>query len=216
MSGELARDERGAPVLLAANAPRGVTGPGGNVVPSTSGNPAHVPAGQPGGGRFGTRVGGAPSTQQGPRAPAGVQPEEWARRLDAVREAAREFETFSAQDISEWLRGKTTRPLTDDEIKGFMADVRAQQLTDLVDILDQGERGSRRQRRHVRVFAPRGYTRKTLNSLQPDELKLLVQRLRSRGWTSKQVKGLAKRLPEARRPELDGLADRLVVPTDLF
>jgi hypothetical protein len=200
--GVLAQDDCGAPVMLAATVD----------VPTRGGNPSHVPAGQPGGGRFGNRPGA--SAQQQPA--VGVQSDELARRLDAVRVAAREFEQFGTQDIREWLKGKTTRDLSDGEIEAFMRDVRSQQLSDLVDILDQAQRGVMRNRRHVRVMAPRGYTRKTMNGLSDDELKQLVIRLRARGWSQQQVKTLSNRLPEARRPALEGLAERIALPTDLF
>lgn len=193
---ELGVDDKGFPIMLAAP---------GIDLPAKSGNPAHVPKGQPGAGRFGTRK--KESERPGQPGIAQVTAEEIARRMDAIREAAREMEEFSAQDITEWLRGKTNRQLSDGEIRAFVADVRAQQLSDLVDILDQNERGSRRSRRHVKVTAPRGYTRKTLNSLSDEELRVLANRLRARGWNSKQVKGLVKRLPENRQSTIEGLSE---------
>lgn len=187
---QIARDERGFPIFLQA-------GPGVDVPTTRSGNPAHVPAGQPGGGRFGkrTKVDEAVST----RGTGGVTPEELARRFDAVREAAREFEVFNQQDVMEWLRGRINKPFTQAEVDAFLADVRSQQLADLVDVLDQNERGSKRGRRHVRVTAPKGYTRKLLGALEDTEIQMLVTRLRARGWNDSQVKGLASRLPLSRR-----------------
>jgi hypothetical protein len=127
------------------------------------------------------------------------------RRHDAVRDAAREFETFTNQDLKDWLRGRITRPLTQQEVDAFEADVRAQVHTDLADILDQMTLGESRGRRLVKVKAPRGYLRKSLNSLTDDELRQLEDRLRARGWTDKHVKeGLHSRLSHDRRAAVSG------------
>lgn len=129
--------------------------------------------------------------------PADINHVEWARRLDAVREAAREFEDLSDQDLRERLRGVTTKPLADTDVTAFRADVRAQQLDDLLDILDLGERGRLRRRRTVRIVAPNGYVRKTMNALTEEELRQLAGRLRARGWTDKQIKAsLESKLPK--------------------
>lgn len=119
--------------------------------------------------------------------PTSVDPLEWARRQDAVREAAREFEPLSSQDLQERLRGATSRPLTADEVSTFEQDVRSQVLDDLVDALDQNQRGRRRSRRTVRVVAPRGYVKKTMRSLSAAERSDLEARLRARGWTDLDV-----------------------------
>lgn len=119
--------------------------------------------------------------------PKGIESGEWDRRTDAVRAAAREFETFTAQDAREWLKGTTKRELSDQEVEAFVTDVRSQVVSDMVDILDQGQRGILRGRRTVRVTAPKGYTRKTLASLTDDELAQVKDRLVARGWTDKQV-----------------------------
>lgn len=165
-------DAQGFPVLLAAEAAPAETKTG-------SEPPAEAPL--------------VPTTR-----PASVDAVEWARRMDAVREAAREFEDLSEQDLRERLRGATSRPLADADLTGFRADVRAQQLDDLLDLLDQAERGKLRSRRTVRVSAPRGYLRKTIGSLTTAELTQLETRLRARGWTDKQVRsGLTDRLPKS-------------------
>lgn len=108
---------------------------------------------------------------------------ELARRRDAVREAAREFEDLSDQDIKERLKGVTNRELSDNEIALFRQDVRAQILDDLVDILDQSTRGKLRSRRTVRVVAPKGYRRKAVRGLSQIETKEVRERLQARGWT---------------------------------
>jgi hypothetical protein len=127
-----------------------------------------------------------------PAPPSGVDPGEWDRRADAVRDAAREFENFGAQDAKEWVKGRTQRELGPVELGQFVMDVRQQVIADLSDILDQTEQGKLRSRRTVRVVAPRGYVRKTIKSLTPEETSALRTRLLARGWT---VKQLDARLP---------------------
>lgn len=112
---------------------------------------------------------------------------EFTRRRDAVREAAREFEDLSDQDIKERLKGVTNRELSDNEIALFRQDVRAQVLDDLVDVLDQSTRGKLRSRRTVRIVSPKGYRRKTLNGMSEDERSEIKDRLQARGWTEHDV-----------------------------
>lgn len=112
---------------------------------------------------------------------------ELARRGDAVREAAREFEDLSEQDLRERLRGATSRPLDVTEIAQFRDDVRAQVLSDVIDVLDQNRRGKLRSRRTVRVVAPKGYTRKAISGLSAQEQSDVEDRLRARGWTDQDV-----------------------------
>ncbi len=179
---EIALDDQGYPILL------------DTTIPVRSGNPHRQL-----GGRFGRGADGKEKPARAQRPPA-ADPEEWARRMDAVREAAREFESFSGQDVTDWLKGRTNRQLSEGEIDDFLADVRAQQLADIVDILDQNERGVGRGRRTVKVSAPKGYTRKTLNGLTDSELQSVARRLVARGWTAKQIKsGFINRLPVAKR-----------------
>lgn len=116
-----------------------------------------------------------------PAAPPPPDAAELARRRDAVRDAAREFETLSPQDVKERLRGTTTRTLGADEVSSFASDVRDQALDDMVDVLDQTIRGKKRGRRTVRLGAPRGYVKKALNAMTTDELRQLVARLSARG-----------------------------------
>lgn len=125
--------------------------------------------------------------EEEPSGPKDWQTGQWDRRADAVRDFAREFETYNAHDLRELLKGRTNRVLTDSEIMQFLADVREQQLNDVLDVLDQLERGKLRGRRFVRVVAPGGYLRKTLNALTAGEISRLEERLRARGWTDQQV-----------------------------
>jgi hypothetical protein len=121
---------------------------------------------------------------------------ELARRRDAVREAAREFEDLSDQDVRERLVGRTKRELTADEVAQFRSEVRAQVLDDLVDVLDQSTRGRLRSRRTVRVVAPKGYRVKIVRGLSADEQDEVDDRLKARGWTEQDVLSV---LPETRK-----------------
>jgi hypothetical protein len=125
-----------------------------------------------------------------------VEPLELARRRDAVREAAREFEDLSDQDVRERLAGKTKRELTVDEVAQFRSEVRTQVLDDLVDMLDQSTRGRLRSRRTVRVVAPKGYRVKLIRGLSADEQDEVEDRLKARGWTDQDVLSV---LPETRK-----------------
>jgi|SRR6185436_4643744 len=108
-------------------------------------------------------------------------------RRDLVREAAREFEDLSPQDLREALP-KTTAKLGQEEFDKLFADVRAQVLDDLVDVLDQRHRGKLRSRRTVRLLAPRGYVVKATKGLSTDEAAEVSSRLIARGWTSDDVR----------------------------
>lgn len=136
----------------------------------------------------------APALELAPKAvvpstrPATIDHVEWARRQDAVRDAAREFEELTEQDLKERLRGVTSKPLEDGDLAQFRADVRAAVLDDLVDVFDHRTRGKLRGRRTVRVVVPNGYFKKALRSLNVAEANQLEGRLSARGWTDRQVK----------------------------
>lgn len=204
-------DSNGFPLLIPAGSHREPDVEELAVIPVKSGNPNRQQRGRfgPGGGTK-TKPGGDPQ-KPGPKVTAGSQQAagslgERHRRDDAVRDAAREFETFETQDIIDWLRGRITRPLGQAEVAAFEADVRAQQLADISDVLDQMVLGESRGRRRVKVRAPKGYLRKTIGALSDDELRQLGERLRARGWSEKQLKdGLVSRLSHERRDAVSAL-----------
>jgi hypothetical protein len=145
--------------------------------------------------------------------PDGVDPEEWHRRMDAVRDAAREFDSMSLQDVREWLQGKTTRELTQAELESFLHDVHQHRLSDLVDVLDTSLRKSLserfRQRRTVRVVPPRGWVKRTLAGLEDDDIAILYTRLKTRGFSDDDLdKFLIGRYPEERQARLSSLIKR--------
>lgn len=123
--------------------------------------------------------------------PPGVDPEEWQRRMDAVRDAAREIDFFESGDIVEFLQGRLKRPLTDDEIDSFRDDVRRQRINDVVDWLDAVLRRQDamrlRGRRMVKISVPRGYVQRTLAGLHDVELDAIINRLEGRGFDRQRV-----------------------------
>jgi hypothetical protein len=142
-----------------------------------SGNPRHdIHSGKFGAGGGG---GGAPGTP----APAGADPVEYARMLDAVREAAREFDNPQEGDIRDFIKGRANSPDQVD-IQNFMDMVTEQRKSDLVDLLDQNLRASgpmARGRRKVKLSAPKGYVRRLLRQLDPESLGEVMHRLESMG-----------------------------------
>lgn len=138
-------------------------------------------------------------------------PEELRRRMDAVRDAAREFDRFGEGDVKEFLKGRTLRDLSPAEIEMFVADVTEQRLSDLVDILDQRLRKKglgrfKRDRRTVQINVPKGFARKSLHGLLDEEVSDLAIRLRAKGWSDDDlVRELIGRFHERRRPRLAAL-----------
>lgn len=145
--------------------------------------------------------------------PEGIETDEWHRRMDAVRDAAREFDSMSLQDAKEFLQGKTARELTQSELEAFLHDVHMHKLSDLVDVLDNTIRKSVadkfRARRTVRVVPPRGWVKRTLAALEDEDIAILHSRLTTRGFSEEELdKYLIGRYPEERRAKLDSLISR--------
>ncbi len=148
-----------------------------------SGNPNHDTRS----GKFGS---GGPPIDRKPEAQRGnADPIEFKRMLDAARDAARLFDLPNEEDIKEFLAGRARNPEQVD-IPAFLKLVEEQVMDDLVDLLSQQFRkGSSTGEglRKVKVSAPKGYLRKTLNSLQPEQAKELSERLIARGADKERV-----------------------------
>ncbi len=155
-----------------------------NVAPGTpSGNPRHDTRS----GKFGS--GGGKQRAPTIPTPANVDPLEFGRMTDAVRDAARQFDDFDEGDAQEFLAARARDPDAVD-LQAFLDMVRQQHVTDLVDIIDQQLRSSGIKpfgRRTVKVTAPRGYVRKTVKNLSDDEVAQIMHRLESRGHDAKDV-----------------------------
>jgi hypothetical protein len=124
--------------------------------------------------------------------PEDVPWEEWHRRSEAVRSMAREFDEVDHGDIRDYLEGRTTRELTDEEVGQIRHDVTAQRVADITDILDEQLRSTmeqmKRGRRTVRVQAPRGWMRRAFGSLDERAVGQVVARLIDRGHDSDAIK----------------------------
>lgn len=188
-------DERGYPILLAVKAVGQVaaqTTTGASVKRNVRSGNSNV---DPGSGRF--AKGGIRKPKSGGVAdvnpvavnrlgvPQGVSQEEWERRLDAIRDAAREYDEMGQGDAKEFLNGRVN-DLSKVDVDAFLSDVREQRIDDLIDILDHQLRsrvdGSRRARRFVRLQAPRGFVKRLFASLSDDEIIKVTTRLANRGW----------------------------------
>jgi hypothetical protein len=173
---EAAVDERGAPLLLAA-----VT-----VVPTRSGNSAHdVASGEFG--STGRRKKDEPQAQPDP-ARGSEQ-----RRRDAVVDAARTLSDLTPAGVEAFVRKRWrgTRVLTREDIEAFAADARRQRVHDVADALDYRIRkavSGRAASRVPHVSIPRGLRNKSLAGLDREELLIVFQRLRDRGWSNQEIK----------------------------
>lgn len=187
-------DSNGYPILLAVKAPGQVAAQTTSGASVRRGARSGNPNSDPSSGRFaegGRKKPGESIVDVNPLAvnrmgiPQGVDPEEWERRLDAIRDAAREFEEMGDGDAKEFLNGRVN-DLSKVDVAAFLADVREQRIDDLIDVLDYQLRskvvGSSRARRFVRLQAPRGFVKKLFASLTDDEVIKVVTRLSNRGW----------------------------------
>lgn len=148
-----------------------------------SGNPVHDVRS----GKFGS--GSKKPQVKTPQAPANVDPVEYARMFDAVRDAAREFDDPDEGDIREFISGRANSPETVD-IAGFLTQVIEQRKADLVDLLDQAMRSSgkmKRGRRKIKLSAPRGYVRKLVRGLDENQLGEVMHRLEAMGHDAEDV-----------------------------
>jgi hypothetical protein len=113
------------------------------------------------------------------------------RMMDAVREAAREYDTPSEADIKEFVAGRAKDASKVDTQK-FLDLTLEQRQNDLIDLLDNHLRSQgplKRGRRKLRVSAPRGYLRRLLRSMDSDSIAQVSLRLRSIGHSDEEIDG---------------------------
>lgn len=115
-----------------------------------------------------------------------------ARRRDAVVDAARTLEDLSPAGVETFVRRRWRgdRPVTPEDFTTFSTDARAQRVHDVADAIDhrirravEGRAGSKQ----VHVSLPRGIAGKALAALDPEELTVVIARLRDRGWSDQQI-----------------------------
>lgn len=165
-------DERG---VLLANVPN--SGAATLDPNAKSGNDAHDTAS----GKFASKGGDKDDGKT--VAPANVDPLDYKRMIDAVRDAARQFDVPEIGDIKEFLAGRAKSPDTVDA-EAFLQQVVEQKKADAVDLFDQAMRSSGilpRGSRRVRLSAPRGYVRKLLNQMSADTQAEIMHRLEAKG-----------------------------------
>ena len=177
-------DEKGYPVLTLADVPG--SGVARVDVNAESGNPRHDT-------RSGKFTSGG---QQDPDRPGTVQAnlptaqaEELARYFDAVRDAAREMDDWGEGDIAEFLRGRA-KDMNQVDLEQFVLRVRRQRLDDIADILDTSLRRDGRLvsvRRRIKLQAPKGWLKRSMNNLQTEEVAEVARRLVARGHDTEDV-----------------------------
>jgi hypothetical protein len=188
-------DETGAPVMFAG----GVRAPGqvaaqpvgsGAVVPrgARSGNPNFDPRT----GKFAgknsqmqvvaqTLQAGALPTLAG--VPTGTDPIVWARRMAAVRDAARTLEELTPQSAQQFLAARAANVNAVD-INQFLADVQWQRVYDLADVLE-ARVGTKQP---VRLLAQSAWTKRVFAGLSTDMAAHLVKIVEGRGWDAEDIK----------------------------
>jgi hypothetical protein len=171
----------GVRLLLAAKAPGQVaaqTTSGVSVVRGAKSGNARF---DPSSGRFASKDGQSPQPDARVKRegnPSGVDPEELGRRRDAVRDAARQVDNLDNQTIIDFLDGRSTRPLTDQEVNDFVGFVRQQKIDDLTDVMAQ-ELNLRDQ--HVKLVDTPESRDATLGVMSDAERAQVIRRLVARG-----------------------------------
>lgn len=153
---------------------------------------------------------GHPEPDKPTSIPPQVNSDEWNRRMDVVRSAAREFDEQSLEDVREFLKGKTKRELSENELEEFLEDMKRQRVSDLIDVLDQSIRRGlalrQRGKRTVKVVPPKGWARRSLAGLSNMDIAEIHRRLQARGLSEEELDShLIKRFPEDRQLRLRAL-----------
>lgn len=127
----------------------------------------------------------APGSRKKPESPAppNVDAMEYRRMMDAVRDAAREFDNLDVGDLKEFLAARA-RDSQAVDIEQFSRLVAEQRKADMVDMIDQKMRAGGilpKGRRSVKVSAPRGYLKKSLGALTASDVEEVKHRLVAKG-----------------------------------
>lgn len=114
------------------------------------------------------------------------------RMMDAVRDAAREYDTPTEADIREFIAGRAKDPSKVDIAK-FLEMTLDQREADLIDLLDNHLRQHgplKRGRRKLRISAPRGYLRRLMGTMDSDSIAQVSLRLQSLGHGEEEINSL--------------------------
>lgn len=156
-----------------------------------SGNPRHDVRS----GKFGS--GGNGGGRRGAPKPANVDDLQFARMLDKIRLAARQLKgEVGVEQVQSWLKGKVSNPAEVDP-NGFLQQVQAQRMNDLVDAIDTRLRGGGLLGKSIRVTSTRGFIQGALKQLDANQVADLAHRLEALGHSEKNIiKFLGKRVPQ--------------------
>lgn len=201
---EIRMDELGNPILLATRAPGQVAAQPNNAGTVRRGAASGNPNADIASGRFTSKDSakakpGEEVVQQTKTAqPQGVTSAVIERRRDIVREAARTLDDTSPEKIASFLKEWAADP-SQVNVDAFVADVREQQMDDLVDILDAQMR-SRSNSPLIALKTNIKTTKRIFNGLDDAQAVRLVQRLVGKGWDMEDVnKNVVSRIADKSR-----------------
>ena len=137
---------------------------------------------------------GALPTQSG--VPAGVDPIVWARRMAAVRDAARQLEDLTADTVGTFLQARVV-DVNQVDIQQFLADAQWQRIADLADAMDQKLKGKKGQ---VNVGVSGSFAKRVFAGLDGAMAGHLVKILEGKGWSADDIKNNI--IKKVRDPEL--------------
>jgi len=115
--------------------------------------------------------------------PQGVDPVVWARRMAAVRDAARDLQDLTPETARTFLAARVA-DVNSVDINQFLADVQWQRIYDLADVLD----AKVRTKLPVRLIAPASWTKRIFTGLDTAQAAHLVKIVEGRGWDVEDIK----------------------------
>jgi hypothetical protein len=185
--GDIHYTEDGFPVMLATRAPGQVAAqpdPSGVTIMrgARSGNPKADPVtGRFAGGKPGRSVAGKGGdvvvTQQTSNLPQGVTQEQWDKRMDIVREAARKLGEINPESAAKFLKDHPNVAADQVNVDMFVRDVNNERVNFLVDMIDHNARGGM-----IEVSGGSGITKRVFNQLDDQQMLRVAKRLEGLGW----------------------------------
>jgi hypothetical protein len=154
---------------------------------------------------------GVEGTPQRSSVPQGADPDAWQRRVDAVRDAAREFDSLGAGDVKDFLKARPGINVNQVDVDRFLVDVQEQRLDDLADLMDVQLRGTiegmKKSRRFVTVKAPKGWQKRVVAKLDDTQYVQLLKRLEGKGFDPQDLidNVISKISDEGRRAKVEQL-----------
>lgn len=135
--------------------------------------------------------------QRGPKAkqrtpPSGVSRADYARMLDAVREAARSFSgELTTENLQSFINKRAKNPGAVDMAR-FAQMVSQQQIDDVVDMIS----GELNKEKGPKLKAPRGYIEKVLAGQSEDSIAEIVDRLEAMGHEGSALQKYLRKVPK--------------------